>query len=171
MSNAADVWRKKSDDELRQAAKTLHDYTEDGRKIILAELSRRGLQADISTALPQGADDGAAPVDRYLDAYRVASGVVWIGDVVKGLGFVIGAVLVVGAVTQFEGGARFGGIVFGILVALAFWVGGVFTSAHGQLLRATLDTAVHSSPFLTDRERALAMSLPPSAVPRQRTAV
>jgi len=157
--DAAEVWREKSDDELRRAAETLHEYTEEGRKIILAELSRRSLKAEVSTAAPEGLDTGGSAVDRYRDAYRVANGVVWIGSAVKVLGFVIGSLFALGGGTQLEGSTRLGVILFGVLVAIAFWIVGVFVSAHGQLLQATLDTAVHSSPFLTNEERASAMSL------------
>ena len=31
---AEEVWRQKSDEELQKAAATIHEYTEEGRKII-----------------------------------------------------------------------------------------------------------------------------------------
>jgi len=39
------------------------------------------------------------------------------------------------------------------------WLGGRRLSAQGQIVKATLDTAVNSSPFLSNEERAKIMSL------------
>ena len=38
-----EVWQRKTDEELRRAASSLDPYTETGRQVILAELSRRGV--------------------------------------------------------------------------------------------------------------------------------
>ena len=43
MSDAEAVWAAKSDDELLEASGELFDYTEEGERIIRAELARRGL--------------------------------------------------------------------------------------------------------------------------------
>lgn len=40
-SKHLDLWRQKSDEEVRKAAANLQDYTEEGRSVILAELARR----------------------------------------------------------------------------------------------------------------------------------
>ena len=45
-------------------------------------------------------------------------------------------------------------VIAGGVVALTFFVLGVIISAQGQLLLAALDTAVNSSPFLTDDQRS-----------------
>jgi uncharacterized membrane protein len=45
-------------------------------------------------------------------------------------------------------------ILFGALVAFAGWVIGVIVAGYSQHLKATLDAAVHSSPFLSDLQRA-----------------
>jgi len=59
-----EVWREKSDDEIRDAAKNLVDYTGQAQQVILAELRRRGLAKpaargrtpnERTTARPQGA--------------------------------------------------------------------------------------------------------------------
>ena len=52
-----------------------------------------------------------------------------------------------------------GGFLLGLIVAALFFVVGIIVAAQGQLLKATLDTALHSSPFLTDDLRASIMSL------------
>ena len=38
-----EVWRRRSDDELVEAAQRLEEYTDEGRKVIQAELLRRGI--------------------------------------------------------------------------------------------------------------------------------
>jgi hypothetical protein len=43
MSDAEEIWRGKTDDEVLIAASCLDDYTEEGRRIILVEADRRGL--------------------------------------------------------------------------------------------------------------------------------
>jgi len=43
MTDAEQIWRAKSDDEILEAAEDLSEYTEDGERIIRAELRRRGL--------------------------------------------------------------------------------------------------------------------------------
>lgn len=44
-----EVWRRKTDEDVVSAALSLGDYTEDGRKIILAEVERRGLKRTIAS--------------------------------------------------------------------------------------------------------------------------
>jgi hypothetical protein len=57
------------------------------------------------------------------------------------------------------GGVIFvGGIGLGVLIAAVFFALGVVISALGQNLFATLDTAVHTSPFLTNEQKAEASS-------------
>jgi len=43
MSESEEIWRAKSDDELLEAREDLSAYTEEGERIIRAELHRRGL--------------------------------------------------------------------------------------------------------------------------------
>jgi hypothetical protein len=47
----------------------------------------------------------------------------------------------------------------GALGGIIIYVIGVLVSAQGQILKATLDTAVHTSPFLDDDQRLIAMRL------------
>lgn len=53
-----------------------------------------------------------------------------------------------------------GGMFVAAVVGVLFWVCGVGVAAQGQILQATLDSAVATSPFLTDSERAQAKGLP-----------
>src|SRR5689334_3003448 len=43
MSDAEAIWAAKTDDELLEAAEQLFDFTEEGERIVRAELRRRGL--------------------------------------------------------------------------------------------------------------------------------
>lgn len=108
-------------------------------------------------------------VGRYSDAYRVARATVLIGNLIKVVGVLLGLLVGVGLFALIATQARLlGGMgAVGFFVSLLlgggifafFFVLGVVVSAQGQLTRATLDGAVNSSPFLTNAERAEAMSL------------
>jgi hypothetical protein len=52
------------------------------------------------------------------------------------------------------------GAVLGALVGGLFFLFGILISAQGQILLAQADSAIHTSPFLTEEEKAKAMSLP-----------
>jgi Mn2+/Fe2+ NRAMP family transporter len=109
-------------------------------------------------------------IQRYSDAYRVASAIVGLGTAIKVVGFILaGLVFFVSLSARssnpFDTGGGLGltgmaGILFAIVIAVAGWVCGVVVTAQGQILRATLDTAVSSSHFLNDRDRAEAMGIP-----------
>jgi hypothetical protein len=109
-------------------------------------------------------------VGRYADAYRVARTIVIIGTLIKVLGFLLGLVLSGGLIAlgwwqsrQLGGNILSLGVLVGLFTGLAvfafFFVLGTVVSAQGQLIKATLDNAVNSSPFLTNDQRAEAMSL------------
>jgi hypothetical protein len=92
---------------------------------------------------------------------------VGLGNAIKVVGGILAVIIFLGSLgasanTMFGGGIVVAGILFAVLVGVLFWVCGVIVAAQGQILEATLDTAVASSPFLTDQERAAAMGLPQS---------
>jgi hypothetical protein len=94
---------------------------------------------------------------RYIDAYRVAGTMNAFGQSAKIAGFIFAAVIFIYVTesmrslgTAFIAGAVIGGI---------FFVIGIIVSAQGQMLKAVVDTAVNSSPFLDDNQRAATMSL------------
>ncbi|MGQ0538204.1 MAG: hypothetical protein ACT4R6_04605 [Gemmatimonadaceae bacterium] len=100
---------------------------------------------------------------RYRDAYRVASFLVGFGDIIKIVGGLAGVLI---AIIGFSASSNFGGdaagfasLLMGVLVGGMFFVFGVMIAAQGQVLRASLDTAVSSSRFMTDTERAQAMGI------------
>ena len=99
---------------------------------------------------------------RYQDGYRVAKVIQGFGEACKVLGIVIGVlVTIVGLIaSSISGFVLVIGLVLGAIVGFVGWAIGVLISAQGQLLQATLDTAVNSSPFLSNNQRAKIMSLP-----------
>jgi hypothetical protein len=101
---------------------------------------------------------------RYQDAYLVASVTTTIGAMVKIFGIGLGLLVMLGAVivgSQVDKTVQsfFGGALSGAVVAIPIYILGVLASALGQVLKATLDTAVHSSPFLKKEDMARVMSL------------
>ena len=105
-----------------------------------------------------------AAMKRYRDAYRVATFIVTVGDTVKILGAVGGAILLMlgfAGLGQHGPGVILGvaGIAAGAILGAVFLIWGIVISARGQELRAQLDVAVCESPFLNDEERAKVMSL------------
>ncbi|MGH9872684.1 MAG: hypothetical protein ACRD9S_09475 [Pyrinomonadaceae bacterium] len=113
--------------------------------------------------------DGAevkALMKRYWDAYvtaRVSDGY---GDIIKIIGVVLAvliALVTLLVASQISGGASFIAMVIGLLfaafVGVQFYLLGVLVSAQGQILKASLDCAVNSSPFLNNEHRAKIMSL------------
>lgn len=104
---------------------------------------------------------------RYRDAYRVAKFTNGLGGAIKILGLLIGIGLglIIGGIL--EAAYRFRGpelliipVVMGGIVFFAFYIWGVLVSAQGQIPKATIDGAVHGSPFLDNEMKAKVMSLP-----------
>jgi len=103
---------------------------------------------------------------RYADAYAVASSVDAQGRLLKGLAVVFAVVIglmTLIAATRIEGKIAMALLVNGAIVAALVWSIvhglGVRIAAEGQHLLASLDIAVHTSPFMSDAQRAQAMSL------------
>ena len=94
-------------------------------------------------------------MNRYDDAYRVARTVDGAGQVIKVVGFAAAAVVAIGGfvlASKIGAALGLGAIALGGLIALPFYALGVLVSAQGQILKATLDTAVNTSPLLTHEE-------------------
>jgi hypothetical protein len=110
----------------------------------------------------------SALMKRYRDAYIVARVTNGFGGMIKSAGVII-AVLLVLLGFMIASNSRpsdpmailgIVGIVFGIITGALFYIIGVLVSAQGQILKASLDSAVNSSPFLANEHRAKIMSLP-----------
>ena len=117
------------------------------------------------------ADSGPrSPVlTKYRDAYRVGATLVTLGTSIKILGAILAAIIFLGALSSGSGSFGGGGVVVGgvfvaVIVGVLFWVCGVVVAAQGQILQATLDNAVATSPFLNNQERARAMGLSASVI-------
>jgi hypothetical protein len=104
---------------------------------------------------------------RYTDAYLVARAINGFGSLIKVIAIVIAILLVlIGFWVAAQNGPRepisylgIMGIFAGILSGALFYIIGVLVSAQGQILKASLDGAVNSSPFLTNEQRKKIMSL------------
>lgn len=122
-------------------------------------------QHSYSSVLREGVE-ARALMSRYGDAYTVARVTVGFGDSIKIIGMVLAGVIVLLtliAASQAEGGLAFAifliGLVLAGFVGVLFYLNGVIVSAQGQILMASLDGAVNSSPFLTNEHRTKIMSL------------
>jgi hypothetical protein len=111
----------------------------------------------------------AALTRRYRDAYLVGRTTVGFGTFIKVIGVLSGAIIVFLSfvtLTKSREQAMFSlgvvGIVFGCFVGILLYIFGVLVSAQGQVLKATLDGAVNSSPFLNNDDKAEIMTLPKS---------
>ncbi len=102
-------------------------------------------------------------MSRYTDGYCLARAIVAVGALVKTLGLVAAGVMLrigIGMANVTNSGlASVVSIPVAGLVWLLLWVLGVLVSAQGQILKANLDEAVNTSPFLMDNQRAQIMSL------------
>jgi hypothetical protein len=113
-------------------------------------------------------------LSRYTDAYIVAKVAVGIGNLIKTVGIVLGILIFFAAFSLgsfagvssrgSESGGEFMVILFigainAFIVGFIFYVVGIIVSAQGQILRASLDSAVNSSPFLTNERKSQIMSL------------
>jgi hypothetical protein len=114
-----------------------------------------------SAGVPE--DAARSALVRYQQAYLVARTLVTVGGVLKGVAVLV-FLLTAGVGISFAPRnfdptrpllCILGGVIVGALPLLA----SLLVAASGQMLQAVLDTAVHSSPFLNDSQRAEAMSL------------
>ena len=102
---------------------------------------------------------------RYQDAYIHARTINGLGQLIKVVSVLVGIIFAVLGVLG--GTARDGSPILvvmavgiGIAIGGSGFIAGVVIAASGQMLKAQLDTAVYTSTFLTDAERASIMSLP-----------
>lgn len=116
-------------------------------------------------APPQAAFSTVPTTDfsRYRDAYSVATAMEGIAAVIKVIGLGVGGLililaLIVGGQMGSAGLSFAAGLLAGLAVAIPTFVMGILLSAQAQILKATLDTAVHTSPFLSKEDMAHVMS-------------
>jgi len=100
-------------------------------------------------------------MSRYANSYLVARTITAFGAIVKFIAFIIGGGIILVSVITGGQSAQYliGGILAAAIVGIPIYVLGVLVSAQGQILKATLDTAVNTSPLLTKDEMRQIMSL------------
>ena len=119
------------------------------------------------TATPMSSDFPAMLGRRYSDAYTEAHAIASIGNIIKGVGIVLGFVILIGGFFfasntgggysrngDFNGIVAGTGFVLGCLVAIPTYILGILVAAQGQIQLATLDTAVNCSRHLKDDDVA-----------------
>ena len=110
-----------------------------------------------SDSPPKFRSEIAALTVRYRDAYAVASTIMGFGGVVKAIGVLLAGIVVLASLATSNdlGGGRavLGGLLLGAWIGGIIYLLGILTSAQGQILRATLDTAVNTSPLLDHEHR------------------
>jgi len=118
--------------------------------------------------IPTPQSTAPAAVERYQDAYCTAERAVASADIVRRGGIFVGGVVFVAALVAFQlsPAERSGFPVLSVcLIAFAVWVVlvsqvvGLGIHILGNVLKAAVDSNVNSSPFLSNAERAKAMSL------------
>jgi hypothetical protein len=126
------------------------------------------MSAAVVTAIDTQSNDSTAAIRRYQDGYRVADGVVTFGQTVKLGGIFVGGVIFVAGLVEFIlNPAEHHGfaVIFASLIACAVLLILISQAlamglcGEGHLLKAALDSDVNSSPFLSNTQRAQAMSL------------
>lgn len=94
---------------------------------------------------------------RYTDAYYIADATVAWGSTAKSMGIIVGiliAALGLFMSDRFGIGAVFPFLISAVSVWATFYMFGVLITALGQMLKAILDTAVNTSPLLTNAQKS-----------------
>lgn len=123
--------------------------------------------ASASTLDSTESPEASALLTRYGDAYLVARATNGWGRLIKIIGLVVALLLALAGLVLIADNQRNDAsfalgvvvIVSGLVSGIMFYVVGVLVSAQGQILKASLDGAVNSSPFLNNKQRAKIMSL------------
>jgi hypothetical protein len=178
LKKTKDIWELKSDKELIFASENFAKYQVEVEEVIREELRKRGIFEPKPTQRTVGGESNLVKTsrqaetlsNRYSDAYLVAKVMIGIGETIKMLGIVLAAIILLGIVgfmslignasgSIFITALLIGGI-YAVSIGCIFYVIGIIVSAQGQVLTATLDSTVGSSPFLTDNLKAKIMSIP-----------
>jgi hypothetical protein len=107
--------------------------------------------------------EGHSLIKRYGDAYRVGKGLVKVGRLARGLGFILGVPTFFVALVL-AGGSYLPGLTVttkvvialltSTLAAVPVFLLGELVAALGQVLQATVDTAVNTSPLLDGAQKS-----------------
>jgi hypothetical protein len=83
-----------------------------------------------------------------------------VGTAIKAIGIILGVLVALVGLMAGSAQLMLPAILAAIAVGGFFFVFGALISAQGQVLKASLDNAVNTSPFLNNQQRAAIMSLP-----------
>lgn len=108
--------------------------------------------------------------DRYQEAYVHAGSMVQAGDLIETVGWTLGIIIFCGAIfaahtvltpeTPAADWLPPATLTLGaIITVFFFWLVGELVCARGEQWKASLDSAVNSSPFLSNAQRAKVMAL------------
>jgi hypothetical protein len=155
---------------LEMLGRNASDYRQEALDYAAEVLESRGVQTpkgsgplpDANGALPSTVSKQvSALMDRYDDAYLLAGAVNGYGIFIKAIGVVATILLLLIGIRMFADSAiGLGLMVIGMLVGTLFYLIGVIVSAMGQIIKGVMDSAVNTSPLLTNEDRAKIMSLP-----------
>jgi formate-dependent nitrite reductase membrane component NrfD len=108
-------------------------------------------------------------ISRYHAVYLTASWIVFwgyvliIGAIVVGVLIAIGSCVWAGYTYKDDSDAQLktcvGGIFVGVSVAIPVIISGFFSLVAGQILRAFVDTAVNTSPLISNSQKAFVMGV------------
>jgi hypothetical protein len=98
--------------------------------------------------------------ERYKDGYLNSRAIVGFGSSIKSVGAVLGILIFFASFLQKNTITIIFSVIAAMLVAIILYFLGVNISAQGQILQATLDSAVNSSPFLDSEQKIEMMCLP-----------
>ena len=107
-------------------------------------------------------------VKRYSDAYKASRSMAKAGGFLMVAGLVIGAALFIAGLIAGSEGEMLGLFLLWLLAGFVALLGyglGEVVAAQGQILSASLDNAVNTSPFLSEGDRVEVMSLAPQKPP------
>src|ERR1044072_4183701 len=130
-------------------------------------VTERTLISDVTSTEKLGPSLPASEsvMKRYRDAYHIAKLTDMAGHIFKAIGALMAILTLIifglALKTDFleRGYAALVGLFFAGVVFLLFLAAGLVISAQGQNLKANLDCAANSSPFLTSEQKAEVMSL------------
>jgi hypothetical protein len=116
------------------------------------------------SAEPSGTSEVVQLIERYKNAYRVAESACHLGAGARVFGAIAGVVVLVlsaqtAASYRGQTANAAAAIVVGFSALALFWLLGTLISTLGENLKASLDTAVYTSTFLDNVQRAKIMSL------------
>lgn len=110
--------------------------------------------------------EGHSLIKKYGDAYRIGRGLTKLGRLAKGLALLLGVLTFLAALLLASANYPPGlgttttvlvGLLMSILVAVPAFLLGALVNALGQILIATLDTAINTSPFLDNTQKSQIM--------------